>query len=300
MTSDQEAEKYLQALERSVAEGKRFTSAEPQKAGAPARPDAKTQQRPAVSGGRTPSVAPLGPTSTSRQRIDLSGDFAEGDIMLLDDGSVGIFKESVPNKEYQLVYFLEANGHIKPQGVVLAAYQVRKLGAVPAEFLVIFKRSQRWNRDAIVFHIESWDDIACLPPAILYDAKQSPTVGGVDPQRGSAGGAPTSGMTAEAGEGHPSHSGHGAPSFTRSKSQATHGEGGLTVGSRFSIKFGPNDWHAVYWGRDELGDLVVHNTNKEWSMMHLSLSRFQDSLEIGEQLSVSELQEIRRQIEGQS
>lgn len=242
---------------------------------------------PAVGGSRGSSAAG-GARQQQRGRIDLADSWQEGDILLLDDGSVGIFKDRVPNKEYQLVYFLEPDGHLKPQGVVLAAYDVRQLGKLPDEALQAFKRSQRWNRDCMVFHLHDWNDVGQLPPAIYFNAEQAPRVGNVDPHQGNAGGAPS--------DPQPEAETQPAPMFPKSRSVETQ----LSPGRRFSIKFGANDWHAVYWGRDELGDVVVHNTNKQWAMMHLNISRFKDTLELADLLTIQEMQEIRAQLEAQA
>jgi hypothetical protein len=66
----------------------------------------------------------------------------------------------------------------------------------------------------------------------------------------------------------------------------------LERGRRLRIGFGDHIWDAVYWGSDELGQIVAHNTNKTWTLMHLNLGRFGDSLEYGELLTPEELKDI--------
>jgi hypothetical protein len=55
-------------------------------------------------------------------------------------------------------------------------------------------------------------------------------------------------------------------------------------------------WEAVYWTSDELGPILAHDTNREWSLIHMDLSRFKDAIEYGELLSEEELEEIEQSL----
>jgi hypothetical protein len=66
----------------------------------------------------------------------------------------------------------------------------------------------------------------------------------------------------------------------------------LERGRHLLIKIGNRLWDAIYWGSDELGQIVAHNTNKVWTLMHLNLGRFGDSLEYGDLISPEEIKEI--------
>ncbi len=70
----------------------------------------------------------------------------------------------------------------------------------------------------------------------------------------------------------------------------------LERGRRLRVKIGHRLWEAVYWGSDELGQIVAHNTNKIWTLMHLNLGRFGDSLETGDLLSPNEIKEINNSL----
>ena len=70
----------------------------------------------------------------------------------------------------------------------------------------------------------------------------------------------------------------------------------LERGRLLLIGIGSNVWEAVYWGSDELGQIVAHNTNKVWTLMHLNLGRFGDSLEYGNLLSPEEIKEINESL----
>jgi len=67
-------------------------------------------------------------------------------------------------------------------------------------------------------------------------------------------------------------------------------------GKRFTISIGEKKWDGVYWGKDVLGTVVTHNTNGTWTLMHLDLKRFADTLEYGIMLSQKEIEEIEAQI----
>lgn len=68
----------------------------------------------------------------------------------------------------------------------------------------------------------------------------------------------------------------------------------LERGRRMKIGFGDRAWEAVYWGSDELGQIVAHDTHKNWTLMHLNLGRFGDSLEYGDLCTPDEIREINQ------
>jgi len=66
----------------------------------------------------------------------------------------------------------------------------------------------------------------------------------------------------------------------------------LERGRLLRIRIGDRAWEAIYWGSDELGHIVAHNTHGNWTLMHLNLGRFGDSLEYGEILPPEEIRDI--------
>jgi hypothetical protein len=290
MSHDPEGKEYLEALEKSVAAGKPFrTKKEEKPAESPSSweesaPNPTPQSRPATSSSDT----------GSRKRFDPTDAWQEGDLLVLDDGSVGIYKDNVQGKEYQLVYFLEPDGELKAQGVILTSYDAKKLGNLPKDVLAVFRKTRQWNRDAVVFHMEDWNNVGMLPPAVEFKAEDAPTIMGVDPRRGSLGGAPDEGVEDVSAD-------ESAPIMEKVAPQSAEpDERGLKPGVRFSIKFGPKDWTAVYWSKDELGDIVVHDTNKIWTAMHLNLNRFKESLELKGSVSMDEMKTIQQHLDGQA
>jgi hypothetical protein len=292
MSAEEQA--YLRALEQNVAQGRSLARNAPGSKRAGGRSDEEVRRE--FGGGmRTSSAAPI-PTARGNHptRVDAAAMIPVGAIITLGDGSIGIFKDPAPGKEYQLVYFLEPGGKISPQGVVLHAYDVQELGVLPESHLKAFQRSQRWNRDSVVFHLKHWDDVRHLPPAIAFDPQEAPSIDDVSPRRGSRGSVPHMSGEMQMAPGldeNPSAMDFEAPHpLPERKSE-------LTIGRRLRIKFGDRDWDAVYWGADDLGAILAHCTNKKWAMMHLDLKRFADNIELVGTLTREEMQEIQRQVE---
>jgi hypothetical protein len=87
----------------------------------------------------------------------------------------------------------------------------------------------------------------------------------------------------------------GAGAAAAASGQANGRNNGKFVrGQTFSIRMGSNQWTGVYWGRDQLGTVVAHNTNRVWNLMHLDLKRFDQSLELGDVLSSERVNEIEQ------
>jgi hypothetical protein len=62
------------------------------------------------------------------------------------------------------------------------------------------------------------------------------------------------------------------------------------------LNVGGRIWESVYWTSDEIGPIVAHDTNREWALMHLDLSRFGDAIEYGELLNATRLAEIGKSL----
>jgi len=289
MTPEEKA--YLEQFSKNVAEN---------------RPVA----RPGSQGGSMQRrMAPASEPSSGRGAIaparQIEGpplNLQAGAILSLNDGSVGLFKEAPADKEYQLVYFLEPDGKINPQGVVLKAYKVRHIGQLPADFLADIQRSHRWSRDAIVFHVGHWSDLQFLPPAASYISGMAPTVGGISAQGGKGGAVPPPSGEYRRVDGSGSSSGYtesrsgGGAAAMRAPGLPSKDEV-FVIGRKFKIKFGDRDWEAIYWGKDDLGSIVAHCTNRVWSIMHLDLSRFKDNFEAVGMLSEVEINQIKQSLD---
>jgi hypothetical protein len=70
----------------------------------------------------------------------------------------------------------------------------------------------------------------------------------------------------------------------------------LERGRVIKINVGGRMWESVYWTSDEIGPIVAHDTNRQWALMHLDLSRFRDAIEYGEVLNARRLDEIGKSL----
>lgn len=179
--------------------------------------------------------------------LGTDGTFPVGTILRFEDESIGVFKDARADKDYEIVYQLHRDGTAQAEGLALASYEVRVIGRLPPEFVLRLQRRQRWVRDEIIFHLDSFDYCAFVPV--------------IDPNaaRPAAAQLPA------------------APTPTPAAAPK------LEQGRRVQVSFGPDkQWAAVYWGADDLGPLVVHQSGGRWALMHLDLNRFADSLVIGD------------------
>lgn len=185
--------------------------------------------------------------------------FDIGAIILLEDGSVGVYKGSIPGKEYHLLYHLLPDGNVRPEGLYIYGYQAERLGCVPAGIMDEIQKKMKWDREQLISHLDS-PDKAELIPFLSEKKKETEPVASVQEE---------------------------AP---RKKEDL------LERGRKLKVKIGDRGWEAVYWGSDELGQIVAHNTHQDWTLMHLNLGRFGESLELGEKLSPEEIKEINEVI----
>ncbi|MCX7011920.1 MAG: hypothetical protein NTW86_05030 [Candidatus Sumerlaeota bacterium] len=175
---------------------------------------------------------------------------------------VGIIKEEISNREYDLVYLLCADGRIEPRGVTLYSYDLERLGRLPREELNRISKRQFWDRDRLIYYL---DDISFARGIPLIVPK------------GEAESAST------------------RLAQTRSE---PHDDGhSLLRGRRLSIVYGDKSWEAIYWGQDEEGPIVAHAFGPdEWELMRLDLNRFGDSLKRGRLMSDREIKAIEEQV----
>ncbi len=189
---------------------------------------------------------------------DEGGNYLPGTILLFEDGTVGIFKESVPQKDYDIVYHLKDSGRARPEGMALFNYDARSIGRLPSPFLDQIIKTCIWERDVILFHLLKFTDCAHVP-AIHHRESVSGTM---------------------------------VPKLTK---ENLNDKPLLTRGRRMTIDFGGGrKWDAVYYGQDELGHVVAHNTHQKWTLMHLDLEKFKDKIKHGDIIDSDTQSQIER------
>jgi len=198
-----------------------------------------------------------------------ASDLKFGDIVVLDDGSVIIYRQPVPDKRVDFIYELGQEGVLEARGMVTRAYAPRKLGRLDSVLFRQMIRLKSWDRDALVHHLDHWALGRYVPQA---DGSR------ILPQNAIAA-AHTPGAAER----------RGAPAEPETPP-------GPERGTRLTIRMGEHSWDAVYWGRDAKGPIVAHDTEGTWYLMHLDLDRFGDNLTFGELLSPQEVAKIDNEV----
>jgi hypothetical protein len=179
-----------------------------------------------------------------------------GAILRLATGELLVFDRDVPARDYQLVYNLLPDGTASPEGIcLLDAYEFEQIGLLSNDVFGAIRRTNSWDRDPIVFHLNSLRFAEFVPKPQAPGAPPSPRA--------------------------QAHLPPGEPASARIPSP--HGAGQepsrFQRGQRLKIVFDKErSWKAVFWGSDEMGMVVAHKTGGTWAFMHLDLSRFADSI----------------------
>jgi hypothetical protein len=238
-------------VEKEVESESSVLQAPPVREAPPAPPEVQPKPQPA------PQVKPAAPSGIREDEDNSLFDddmlYAKGEIIRLEDGSIGIYKGPIPGKEYHLVYHLRPDGTMRPEGIYLYAYQSESLGKVSFDVLGEMQKSMRWERERIIEHLSSVEKSRLIP---LLSSKVIKKEIEASPEK----------------------------------------QNSLVRGRRLKVGIGSRNWESVYWGSDELGEIVAHNTNGTWTLMHLNLGRFGSSLEYGEILSPDELKAINHSL----
>lgn len=233
-----------------------------------------------------PPMHPTQPASThdwvrSVDFYDAAGRFIPGTILVFEDGSMGIYRSFNSDKDYDIVYQLQSTGMAKPHGMPLYAYEVEPVGRVSQACLEQLVKTGRWERDMIVFHLLKYRDRVHIPTIAEPTSSDETPVGSSD----NVSRLSVQKLTPE----------QLAPDAPEVQEPPKEDKPALVRGRRISINFGGNQaWEAIYWGKDELGHVVVHNTHDKWSLMHLDLDRFKDTLVFGSMASSEDIARMER------
>jgi hypothetical protein len=236
---------------------------------------------PAISAVRSAPVASSSPVGATSPAV---GSYTPGAILKLNQRTVAVYRRAVPEKEYHLVLILCPNNAVKVQGVALEGYEVEEIGTLPPAWVDRLQAEQRWERDLIVFHCYRYEDVCKVPTAdATEDFRMEPPSAHNAPAEQEAtatqGAGTQTASVQTAAEGHPDKE-----------------NGALRRGQRLQIKFGNNTWDAVYWGKDDQGQVIAHQTYERWSLMHLDLARFQNGLLVDPEVDMDLVRKIEQSI----
>jgi hypothetical protein len=190
------------------------------------------------------------------------GAHPNGTLLCLDDEELVIYRRPVSGQSYDMVYSLLADGSVKIEAVELAKHHVSVLGQMPSLEMKTLQTGMRWNRALVAPGCLNAADAGRIPEP---DGATATAPSPQPPQKESRS-APAANQP---------------PLETASRVEPPPGSEGKTKirrGQRLALKFGDKTWEAVYWGQDQKGTVVAHSTHKRWSLMHLDLSRFKETM----------------------
>ena len=70
----------------------------------------------------------------------------------------------------------------------------------------------------------------------------------------------------------------------------------LERGRPISIEHGASVWRAIYWGRDETGEIVAYNSDGHWRLIRVDLRSMVDELVEDDLLPLEEIHSIEKDI----
>ncbi len=244
-------------------------------------PETKVSPPPVV---RAPTPPPRMAESAPRMKLSRptppeaeEGRFPNGAILCLNDEELVVYRRPVAGQPLDMVYSLLADGSVKIEALELSRYQISEMGILPPAELRILQAKARWTRALIV--------TGCAKPE---DADRVPDPGGVAETLPQEIRTPPPVRDSERLRSVPSGSYDGdrdeVGALSRQESAvpvepaADENKVKIRRGQWITLKFGNKTWEAVYWGKDRQGPVVAHNTHKHWSLMHLDLDRFKETM----------------------
>ncbi|MCX7045990.1 MAG: hypothetical protein NTX50_10965 [Candidatus Sumerlaeota bacterium] len=205
-----------------------------------------------------------------------------GDILWLDDGTVVVYRQPVPNQQKEYAYQLAEKGALEVRSLVLAHYHPRLLGRLNSDLLRLFIRDKHWVRDAVLYHLDHWSFGRYLPSSNGSHLNEEPAPDAPAPDAQE----PALNFAAE---GALRAANEDIPAALQDNPNAPPT---LRRGVQVTIRHGVHAWEAVYWGRNDKGDIVAHRTAQFWQLAHVDLKHFGDQVEIGAVLSEQEINDI--------
>ena len=181
------------------------------------------------------------------------GRFPKGSVLCLDEEELVIYRRPIEGKSFDMVYSLMADGEVKIEAVDLNNHEIIEIGLLAPDDLDKLQHEMVWTHGLIAPHCHDPADIERIP---------------------NPGESKVTNATPKAAT--PNHAAKPVPSSSAPQSSSK----GIHRGQRISIKFGDKAWQSIYWGKDKKGTVVAHKTNGHWTLMHLDLNQYKESLEI--------------------
>lgn len=231
------------------------------------------------------------------------GRYPKGSILCLDDEELVIYRRPVAGKSYDMVYSLLADGSVKIEGVELDKHQVAELGQLSPAHQKKLQTEMRWNRDLVAYNCYRLEDSERIPepnsgtmPGTGYAKPPGETKPEPKPEPKAA----TREAQAPPKPAQPPRPESQPLRRPAAEAEAGHGKQRIRRGQRVTVKFGDRMWDAVYWGMDQKGTVVAHCTHGRWSLMHLDLNRFKETLVVAPEADPLLVTAIMRDLETKS
>lgn len=207
--------------------------------------------------------------------------YEEGIILAFEDGTIGVYVSDVPGQDYDLIYCLRDDGTVDPQGIPLYSYNPKVIGRLPDERLRHLRSRMRWMREEIIYYLKEFEFINLIPS--IRTNHRKPDIPQVEESGDDT-------MVDEYQTLEPR-----TPVSERSNSLKQKDDS-LVRGRKIIIRAPRGQWQAVYWGADNKGPIVAHQTYGKWDLMHLDLSRFADKVEYGDMVPDDVIKLINRDL----
>lgn len=183
-----------------------------------------------------------------------------GAILALATGQIVVYDRHIPEQRIQMVLLLRPDGTVKAEMLNLRfGCQYREIGVLPPEDVLVMHMAQVWHRAQVLFHLTNFGDSRLIPVPAAPAAPAGPEV-----KREATRNAVWPDVE--------------TPQLPRVKwSEPGNGPAGMTLhrGQRIRITMAPGrSWDAVYWGNNGTESVMAHQTNGDWALTHLNLSRF--------------------------
>jgi len=220
-----------------------------------------------------------------------TGRYPGGTILCLDDSELVVYRRPVKDQPYDMVYSLLSDGSIKIEAVEFSKHKIDELGLLNADEVKSLQTQMRWTRSLISNRCKNPVDAERIPePA--SDAQGAPqTPRQAPPPPPPPPDQPLRPVGYRSAEGDDLNG-----ALPKSQAAASVPQPGkklvLRRGHRIKLMFGHKSWEAVYWGQDHKGPVVAHNTHRRWTLMHLDLDRFKETMVIEAEPEPKVIQEI--------
>lgn len=270
------------------------------------KPKSQPQSQTPLPGQETAAAAApeADPASAGRARLaprkatPQTGQIASGTLLALDDRELAVYRRPVTGKGLDMVYSLLGDGTALIEAVSLKDRRIESLGRLDDETWHEIQETMRWSREPLIAACADPADADRIPTPVAGSAplKPKPAVG--SGLMSNLAGAPKTrdGLISTArprpAPGDPS----AREAVARAPIETERSPGKLRRGQRITLKFGGKTWNAVYWGRDTRGSVVAHDTLRRWTLMHLDLDQYKDSLIVQSDPDEDLIQEIANQI----